>query len=293
MRKNLKNIIYMLEYIAILPIYYLLKLLPLKSSSYIVGKLLKIVGFFHPVNKIVIKNLNLAFPKKSDSEIKELAAKSWENAGKVFGELATMCSSNISKLEKLYNFNISKEAEKILGENKRAIYVSAHCGNWELASQILAHYDKKTAFIYRRINNPYLEKFLKKFRENYMALVVPKGDINGIRKVLSHLKKGGSLGMLADQKMREGVEVEFFGKKVMAPATPAEFAVKFDLPIIMTRVKRIEKLEFEFSFDQVIKTENRNSQEIVQEIYAIYEKWIEDTPEQWFWMHNRWNFKKT
>lgn len=292
MNKKLKDFIYLLEYIALLPLYYLLKLLPLPTSSWVIGKLMRVVGTFHPTKQIVIKNLQLIFPEKDEQEINRIALDSWENAGKVFGELATMCSADFKKLEPLFEVEISKEAQQIFDEGKRAIYVSAHYGNWELASQILANFDKNTAFIYRRINNPYLEEFLRKFRENYMALVVPKGDLVGVRKVLSHLKKGGSLGILADQKMREGVEIEFFGKKVMAPSTPAEFAKKFDLPIIMTKVKRVGKLKFEFSFKQVIIAGDRENEEIIREIYSIYEEWIKDAPEQWFLMHNRWGFKK-
>lgn len=292
MNQEFKKIIYFVEYIAILPIYYLLRVLPLKTSSFLIGKLLRLVGKFHPTKSIVTKNLKLAFPKKSEAEIEQIASDSWENAGRVFGELATMCSADFKQLEPLFSFSISDEAKEILDKKKKAIYVSAHYGNWELASQILANYDKNTAFIYRKINNPYLENFLRKFRENYMALVVPKGDLVGVRKVLSHLKKDGSLGILADQKMREGVEVEFFGHNVMAPSTPAEFATRFDIPIIMTKVKRVDKLKFEFSFKEVIKTENRSNEEIISEIYSIYEDWIKDAPEQWFWMHNRWSFKK-
>lgn len=292
MKKSLKKITYFLEFIAILPVYYLFKLLPLSVSSFLIGKLFKLVGCFHPTKNLVIQNLKLAFPDKADAEINAIAMDCWENIGRVFGELATMCSSKIEKLEPLFTRTFSDEAKAILDENKRAIYVSAHFGNWELASQILANFDDNTGFIYRRINNPYIENFLKKFRENYMALIVPKGDLVGVRKILTHLKKGGSLGILADQKMREGVEVSFFGNKVMAPATPAEFAKKFDIPIIMTKVKRVDNMKFEFSFNEVIHTKDMTSDEITQKIYNIYEEWIIDAPSQWFWMHNRWNLKK-
>jgi len=288
----LKKLIYLVQYIAVLPIFYLFKILPLSFSSALVGKMLLGFSYFSKTDKIVKANLRVIFPEKSDEEIHKIAKKSWENAGRIFGELATMCSVKVEKIQKYFDIEISPDVQKVFDEKQPAIYVSAHYGNWELASQILTYMDSRTAFIYRKINNPYIENFLRKMRENYLNMVIQKGDSKSLKQALIHLKKGGSLGILSDQKMREGVEVEFFGKKVKAPSTQADFSIKFGLPVIMARLVRVNKIKFKFLFEEVLDTDGKSPEQVTQEIYETYERWIKEYPEQWFLMHNRFGFHK-
>ena len=82
-------------------------------------------------------------------------------------------------------------------------------------------YLKPSAFrakkVYSRQKTANVEKIIQGARGNYANLIVQKGDKKGILNIVKHLKSGGSLGNLADQKLREGIEIEFFGRKVMAP----------------------------------------------------------------------------
>jgi KDO2-lipid IV(A) lauroyltransferase len=173
-------------------------------------------------------------------------------------------------------------------ENKPIIFLSAHIGNWELASRLLLEVDPKTALIYRRANNPYVERLIQYQRGKYSKLIIQKGDKAGFREIVKHIKSGGSLGMLADQKMREGIEIDFFGKPAKVPVTAAELAIKFNLPIIMGRVIGKPGEKFELRFDPPIWAEGRSAAEVTKEIYKTYERWISEYPEQWFLMHNRW-----
>ena len=45
-------------------------------------------------------------------------------------------------------------------------------------------------------------------------------------------------------------------------------------------------------FENAIDTSSNDVDEITRLINIRFEKWITETPEMWFWIHNRWNIKK-
>ena len=282
-----------IELALVLPLYFFLLILPFKYSSLLVGKLLRLFGRFHKSHQTALKNLSTCFPEKSAAEIEKIALNSWENLGRVAGELPHISSYTNSKMQELCPIsgidNVDAAAKLALENKTGLILVSAHIGNWEAASRMLLVLDPQTALIYRKANNPYVEKLIQKIRGNYTSFIVPKGDRTGVRDIVKHLKSGGRLGMLTDQKLNEGVEVEFFGKKVKAPATAGEMAIKYNMPIVMGRVIRDEKTKVNFvlRFEEPIYPAGKAEREITQKIYDTYERWIREYPNQWFWQHNR------
>ncbi len=288
-RSIFRKLRYILETLLVLPIYFAFHLIPIKTASFLIGKIVRIFGRFHPSHKIAIKNLQIAFPEKNISEIKKIALNSWENLGRTAGSFV-----GISKLSKEEILNlapvINKENILNASENfsKGIIIVSAHIGNWEIGTSILNAAIPNIAMIYRHANNPFVEKIIAKNRSKYANFIIRKGDKSGFRDIFNHLKKGGNLAIIADQKIRDGVIVNFFNQETKAPSTPAELAIRFNLPIVMGKTISLSKNNFASIFEKPIYPESKSAQEITQEIYNIYESWIRQHPEQWFWMHNRW-----
>jgi KDO2-lipid IV(A) lauroyltransferase len=292
-RSVLLKIKHVIEVALVLPLYLFLLILPFKYSSLLVGKLLRLFGRFHRSHQTALKNLSACFPEKTPVEIEKIALNSWENLGRVAGELPHISSYTDSKMQELCPIsgidNVDTAAKLALENKTGFILVSAHIGNWEAASRMLLVLDPQTALIYRKANNPYVESLIQKIRGNYTSFIIPKGDRTGVRDIVKHLKSGGRLGMLADQKLNEGVEVEFFGRKVNAPAAAGEMAIKYNMPIVMGRVIRDEKTKVNFvlRFEEPIYPAGKAEREITQKIYDTYERWIREYPNQWFWQHNR------
>ncbi|HCR86344.1 MAG TPA: hypothetical protein DIV86_06665 [Alphaproteobacteria bacterium] len=289
MKRILKYPQYIFEASLLYGFFILLKFFPQKCSSKLVGSLVKFFGKMHSANQIAYENLKYAFPEKSENEIREITSKCWENLGIIgaeFDRVTKLKKEEIDDVIEIENKNYHILAKQI---SNSLIYVSAHIGNWELASRMLINLDPNTALIYRRAKNPLVENLIQKCRNRYTAKIIPKGEVAGFKDILKQLKSGGSLGLLVDQHLTSGVEIEFFGRKVKAPQAPAEFAIKYKLPIIMSRVVRMENGKYKSIFEPpIFIRENDDITSITKEIYAIYEKWIRQTPEQWFWMHRRW-----
>ncbi len=281
---------YVLEAALIFPVFYLFKLIPYKVSSALIGKLVVFFGQYHSANKIALQNIREAFPDKSPEEVKEIAQGAWKNLGRTAGELVAITGFSEERMKDICEVTGFNFIEETLSnsKNKNAIFISAHIGNWEVSSRMLCEVVPDMALIYRHANNPYVEKLIQDRRGAYTDFIIKKGSKSGFRDIYAHVKKGGNLGLLADQKTREGVNVEFFKKSVRAVSTPADLALKFDIKILMGRNIRKENQKFELRFEPPIETKDKTSQQIMQEVYNIYEKWISEYPTQWFWMHNRW-----
>ena len=281
------------------PMYYLLRLLPIAISSFFLGKTARLLGrFIDRPHDIALKNIKFCFPEKSDEEINKIALNAWENVGRIAGELPHIASCSDRKIQEICPISgLENLEEAIENANKKdtgLMMVSAHIGNWEISSRMLLVIDPETALIYRKANNPYVDKLIQKLRGKYTDFIIPKGDMSGMKDIIKHLKKGGRLGMLSDQKVRDGIEVEFFGKKILAPSTAGDFCSKFNMPIVPFRVIRDEKekTSFVFKIDKPIYPDDRTPQEIMQFIYTAYERWIREYPNQWFWHHNRFDLGK-
>ncbi len=286
------------ELAVVLPLFFLLKILPFAVSSFLLGKLLRLLGRNHKSHQTALKNIKHCFPEKTDAEIGDIALNSWENLGRIAGELPHIVSYQQGRMQELApisGIENLEEAERFAKENNTGIVLmTAHIGNWELAARTALILDPETALIYRKANNPYVDALIQNLRGKYTDFIIPKGDKSGVRDILKHLKSGGSLAMLADQKISAGVDVRFFETTVKAPSSAGEFSLKYNTPVVTFRAVRdeIAKTSFVVKFDKPIYSEGRSPEEIMQLIYNNYERWIREYPNQWFWQHNRFELAK-
>ena len=269
----------------ILPIFLILKIIPYRLSSLSCGYILKKIG---PITKYHIRvqeNLKVAFPKKSITEIQLLAEKFWYNFGQIIGELPHI--DELINQNKLQTIGL----EKI--KTGPAILIGAHLGNWEFLLRVAELAGRRAGFVYRPINNWILNKIQIRRNASINAEFFKKGRLAAIG-MANKLKKREVIGLTNDQLLREGIMVPFFGKKTPTPQAAAVMAVKWNIPIYMVRVERIDKIKFRMTIeDELIYSNSKVNEktkvfEITSLISKRIEEWIIERPEQWLWSHRRW-----
>ena len=122
-----------------------------------------------------------------------------------------------------------------------AILVSGHIGNWEMLPAAAARCGIMFSALYRASANPLVNDQVIRLRQQALGATVPmfpKGS-HGARLALAHLRCGGSLGLLIDQKMNDGIETQFFGRPVMTAPAAAALALRTGCPVILGHVERI------------------------------------------------------
>jgi KDO2-lipid IV(A) lauroyltransferase len=115
--------------------------------------------------------------------------------------------------------------------------------------------------------------------------------------MLKVLKEAGTIGILADQNTMpdEAVFVEFFGKQASTTTGIARVALHTDAAVVpgyavWDESIRKYRLRFEPPVD-LIRTGNaeRDVLENTQKFTKVIEGIIRKYPEQWVWVHRRWN----
>jgi KDO2-lipid IV(A) lauroyltransferase len=289
----MQKIRHILEAIVVIKLYYFFKIMPIDMASAFGSFVAKKIGPLLAVHKLAEKNMKNAMPDLSDADVQKYMVGMWDNLGRVVGEFPHV--GNISKehMEKIIEVEGFEHVEASHKSGKASFIMSAHFGNWEFLPRTL--FEKSgivSNLIYRKSNNPYIDKLIIKTRGKYAENSIPKGSV-GARQLINAIKEHKQICMLIDQKQNDGIAVPFFHKEAMTPPAIANLAIKYDCIILPVQITRMQGAKFKMKVHppmQIVKTDN-NSQDILRimtEANLILEGWIREHPEQWFWVHNRW-----
>jgi len=284
------NIKYFIQYIIILVLFIIYKLLGLKYSRIISAQIFRIFGPFFRSNKISNDNLKRAFDNLDKNKRKKILKKMWSNYGKIFAEY--MFIKSFRNNQKIFN-NIVVENKNILHKIKKnskpVIFISGHFNNFELMAMTIEKSGIDLAAIYRPLNNKYLNPIMENIRKKYICKKQIKKGISGTRSLLKHFKNGSSIALMVDQRVSEGIRCNFFNEKASTTTIPAQFVKKFNSEIVPVYIERSNNDNFKIKFFNSLKfKKNDNIETITLKINKILEDLIIKNPDQWIWTHNRW-----
>ena len=280
---------YFLQFIGIIILFLIYKILGLKYSSILSGKILTIIGPIFRSNKISLSNLSLVFPKYNDFERKKILKKMWFNYGRILAEYVYINQFRNSKISKNIIIENNEELEKIKKNLKPVIFVSGHFNNFELMAMCLEKSGIKLAAIYRPLNNIFLNPVMEKIRKKYICQKQIKKGIAGTKEMLKYFKQGNSIALMIDQRVSEGIKSNFFNKMALTTTIPAQFVRKYEAQIVPVYIERFEYNKFKIQIYKSLKySKNDSIDYITNSLNEILEKMILKNPEQWIWTHNRW-----
>ncbi|MCK5878809.1 MAG: lipid A biosynthesis acyltransferase [Holophagae bacterium] len=258
------------------------------------GKLLgRIFWHIRFRRKIILKNLDIAFPDKDLQWKKAIGKKCFQSIGSVLFEFLRI--PFYFRNNKLDEILVIEKGEDLLEKYRDtgAILVTCHLGNWELAGPgISAKGHKLTVLAYRQKNN-ITHKFMHKIRTSCGMKVVYHRE--SMRPFIATLKRGEFIGFLADQNttLERGIFVNFFGKKAIAVDLPAKLAVKLKKPILFfyTCYDENDRL-YHMELEEIKSDHEQNDKKDVEKLVRAYTNKIETTicryPEHYLWFHKRW-----
>jgi KDO2-lipid IV(A) lauroyltransferase len=298
MHDLLRDLRYRLEYVALRLIAGLVRAVPLEVAADVSAGAWRRIAPYDRRHKRALANLAIAFPEKSAAEREAIALAMWENLGRVMVE--TMAIDRI--IAEPDRLDIVSEAmfSRYRGKPGAAIGVTLHVGNWELAIWPLTESGKNPAAIYRAVNNPYVDRYLRWLRRDlYPGGLLGKGrsheETHAIgRQIMSFVRKGGRIGIVSDLHERGGIPVPFFGQPAPSVAAPALIARTTGSRIWMARCVRVgrqSRFRIEIKELKVRRTANQaeDVRWITAEMQKQFEAWVRETPEQWMWGNRRWS----
>lgn len=264
-----------------------------ERASNLGGWLARTIGPRLPLSERARRNLRLAMPELSAEEIEAIVRGTWENSGRVFGEmvhLERMAASGMIETE-------PEDVEMlrvIKAQGLPLLLLSGHLANFELFTVLTPRFGFPLTAVYRAPNNPLVDRIWRELRGKTNLL--PKGP-DVLRGVTKTMAEGGNLALMIDQKLNEGIDVPFFGHAATTNPLPAHFAARFKAPIVFGWAERLGPARYRVRCELVEPAEPNGKTatakreaftETMRRINEALEKRIREQPANWFWLHRRW-----
>ena len=297
-----------LEYIPVRALFAVLGWLPrnwaLRIGESIGWLAYKLLG---GLRRVALRNLEIAFPEKVDSERERIALASFENLGRVLAELTQFPRATRESLGELTVFEFESDENKnspemLFVQSERAkgrgvLLLGPHLGNWEIGVFAYSALQHKLTYLARPLDNPLIEDLTVRLRTRFGNQPIDKNS--SVSKAMSILREGGILGVLPDVNVlpRDGVFVPFFGTLACTTSGVAMIAARTNAMIIpMCCVWDESSKGYKVMYGKIIEHANTGDrhQDIVDTTAAFtaeMEKFIRAYPEQWLWIHKRWKVR--
>lgn len=261
------------------------------------GWLARVVGPLLPVSRVARANLARAMPELDAAARRRVVRGMWDNLGRTVAELPHLPAVR-------WETEGAEHLAPLALRGGPAILVSGHLANWEVLPPALASLGIRMGSVYRAADNAAVDALVNRLRAEAVggggpgeeALpLFPKGA-TGARAAMRHLAAGGVLGMLADQKLNDGIPVPLLGHVAMTAPAPAALALRFRCPLIPGRVQRLGACRFRLVVEPPLPLpqpeEGGDRQAAVAAVTAAINDrlsaWIRERPAEWLWLHRRW-----
>lgn len=275
-----------LEAMLIWAVPYALRPLPwrlrVKAGGKLIGGAVRLVP---SLKKRIIENLTLIYPDMPQPEKEALTKQICTNIGERFIEIFYNKSFHKRTGEFHYAPDVFDEIIEAQKAGRPVIMVSGHFGQGESVRIELSRKGYSSAGVYRENNNPYFERHHRKA----VAIDAPLFPVGpaGTRKMIKHLRAGGMVSVLVDQRTSDGTPLDFMGKPALTSTVMATLACKTNALLVPAyAVLRPDRLSCDITIEPPIP--HGDPVEMTQAINDSLSARVFKNPEQWYWLHKRW-----
>jgi KDO2-lipid IV(A) lauroyltransferase len=244
--------------------------------------------------KVAISNILRVFKHYDEREAYGVARRCFEKLGINFAE--TLLLHYIPREEYGLRFEIEniEYVDEALKLNKGVIALVFHYSNWEIMG-VAARFLKNPIIVLARPlkRHRLIDNFMNRMRASTGVTVIP--NVNTSKDVIRYLKENNIIAILGDQreKRSKGVYVDFFGEPVPTTRGIATIGMKTGTPVLPFYYVRKGFLRYVIRCNKPLEMERKgNIEELIRKntrkINAFLEEIILENPDEWFWVHRRW-----
>lgn len=302
-KKRLK--VYVIRPVRNFCLYYLVKLLLLERyilPRNFVGKwhgfLAKLAyPFLKKMHKVVYDNLTIAYGDAlSDKEKYEIGKHVFLTLVLVFNDYAWWCKKKTrEEFSEFFKVEGEENLKTAYNRGKGVLCLIPHTCSWEFSAILPPILGYETSAVSSRLKNPALNKLLIEMRESRGMKNFSRQD-HCYDKLVGALNNGDCLIIMIDQDSKNirGEFLEFFGHRAYTPLGCARLAMDSGaaiVPMFTARnedgtylLKILPEVPMEITGD--IDFDLRHNTQIHND---VMESIVREYPNQWIWMHKRWN----
>jgi KDO2-lipid IV(A) lauroyltransferase len=285
-----------LVYILAYPLLWLISILPFRLfywlSDFVYFIIYRIVGYR---KKVVRENLALTLPHLSDAKRKEIEKKFYQHMCDMFLETIKTMTISPEEMERRFQVTNIELVQDYAKKGKSVILVASHYASYEWLLTINPKLGFQGIAIYKKIANPYFDKLIRKIRSKYNTELIETKK--AIPTMAQNQRKGilSMYGLASDQSPkldRIFHSMKFMGVEVPVHTGAEMLAKKYDLSVIMVKVKKVARGYYEATFLTIADNPNEfENFDITEKYLKEVEKQIYEAPEYYLWTHKRWKHR--
>jgi KDO2-lipid IV(A) lauroyltransferase len=292
----MKKAVWLLEACLLIILSIPIVILPLRWSTK-AGEFLGLLLFhaWGSRRRIAIENLRNSIAAKAiiiSEPVEKIIRDTFKNLGRSFAEVIKIFFGFGKKVINSVAFDGVENFHHAKSKGRGVLFVTGHCGNWELLAIAASAKLASLAVVARPLNNAYLNRFVEDARHRYgNSIVYKRGALKPIMQVL---KGNGCVGILMDQAVipDEGYVIDFLGRDAWTTKMPALIARKTGVAVLPAFIQRTDKGHRITIYPEVELSKKSDKEKAVREdtksFSGFIESYIKENPTEWLWIHRRW-----
>lgn len=279
-------------YYVVYGLLYLISLLPLRLLYVLAdGLALFIYYVLRYRRKVVMDNLQIAFPEKTQAERSRIAIKFYRNFVDNFIETLKLLSASPSFIRSHFHIDNPEILEDFYQAGRRCQLHLGHTFNWELANAampLLSDYPFIVA--YMPIENKVFERLLLHLRGRTGTILLPATRLQ--RSILPYRNTRYLLTLVADQapgNPDQSYWLNFFGRPSSFVRGPERGARAGDIPAVFVRFYKTSRGHYRVYLTTIADHPAQLPEgELTRRYRGLLEDAIRQDPDLWLWSHKRW-----
>jgi KDO2-lipid IV(A) lauroyltransferase len=240
------------------------------------------------------RNLQMAMPELDESQRRDILDGLCASLGRLLGELSQFPKLTQDNIADLVAYDGFENYERAAAQGRGVLLLTGHFGAWELCAFAQGVYGHPLSFLVRPLDNPLLSDLINRYRTRSGNRTIDKND--AVRAVLKRLREGGDVGLLVDVNTveEEGIFCDFFGIPACSTTGLAVFALRANAPVVpgfLIWDERLKKhvLRFEPEVPLIRTGDFKEEVRLNTQAYMnVIERFAHRYPDQWLWIHKRW-----
>lgn len=243
---------------------------------------------------IVMNNLLIAFPEKTDGERRKIAKQFYHNFIDTFIESIKFISISKKEIQKRSSTDF-ETVNQLIAKGYNVHLMAGHQFNWEFGNaQAAMTLTAPFVGIYMPIANKSLDRIFYNFRKRYGTILISATEF---KKNANHpaFSSQYTFGLAADQNPGDpafAYWMNFFGRPVPFVTGPAKGAVRNNTAVVMVGFHKLKRGYYHFSAELLAENGSSFSPEQLTVLYKnALEKVIKLDPANYLWSHRRWKYE--
>ncbi|SFE36498.1 lysophospholipid acyltransferase family protein [Spirosoma endophyticum] len=241
--------------------------------------------------EVILENLRLSFPEKSQADIQLLVKGFYHNLTDILVETIKMSAISSCELQKRFRYTNPEVVQAFLNAGQTVICTGSHQCNWEWVPSAAVVIGIPVDSVYKPLTNVAMEEFMQEVRSSHGAVPTPMNLLP--RQMVARRNIPRVIALVADQV--PDVPEQAHWMNFMHRDTPfypgtERLARSRNLPVFFLELIRLRQGYYEGTFTLIAEPCYADLPQgaILERYRDKLEKSICNHPSDWLWSHKRW-----